>query len=108
MLQAADTVYEDSANLQRTSQSRAYAAKLRIQLKRGEQLGSQTPDEIALLVAIDAKIGTENALIPLRKFQSNQTSKLTLKRDQPNAHRVEYLLIGGFAVALHGYPRATL
>ncbi len=24
-----------------------------------------------------------------------------------NAHRVEYLLIGGFAVALHGYPRAT-
>ena len=24
-----------------------------------------------------------------------------------NAHRVEYMLIGGFAVALHGYPRAT-
>jgi len=24
-----------------------------------------------------------------------------------NAHRVEYLLIGGFAVAIHGYPRAT-
>lgn len=23
------------------------------------------------------------------------------------AHEVEYLLIGGFAVALHGYPRAT-
>jgi predicted nucleotidyltransferase len=25
----------------------------------------------------------------------------------PNAHHVEYLLIGGFAVAIHGYPRAT-
>ena len=24
-----------------------------------------------------------------------------------NAHRVEYLLVGGFAVALHGYPRTT-
>ena len=24
------------------------------------------------------------------------------------AHRVEYLLIGGYAVALHGYPRATV
>ena len=24
-----------------------------------------------------------------------------------NAHRVNYLLIGGFAVALHGYPRST-
>jgi hypothetical protein len=24
-----------------------------------------------------------------------------------NAHNVEYLLIGGFAVALYGYPRAT-
>lgn len=24
-----------------------------------------------------------------------------------NAHRVEYLLVGGFAVALYGYPRAT-
>lgn len=24
-----------------------------------------------------------------------------------DAHGVEYLLIGGFAVALHGYPRAT-
>ena len=23
------------------------------------------------------------------------------------AHEVEYLLIGGFAVALHGYPGAT-
>ena len=25
----------------------------------------------------------------------------------PNAHRVEYLLIGGYAVAYHGYPRAA-
>ena len=24
-----------------------------------------------------------------------------------NDHRVEYLLVGGFAVAIHGYPRAT-
>ena len=24
-----------------------------------------------------------------------------------NSHRVEYLLIGGYAVGLHGYPRAT-
>ena len=24
-----------------------------------------------------------------------------------NAHRVEYLLIGGYAVNYHGYPRAT-
>lgn len=24
-----------------------------------------------------------------------------------NANRVEYLLIGGYAVAYHGYPRAT-
>jgi hypothetical protein len=24
-----------------------------------------------------------------------------------NAHRVDYLLVGGFAVAFHGYPRAT-
>ena len=24
-----------------------------------------------------------------------------------NSHRVEYLLIGGFAVGFHGYPRAT-
>ena len=24
-----------------------------------------------------------------------------------NAHRVRYLLIGGYAVAYHGYPRAT-
>jgi predicted nucleotidyltransferase len=24
-----------------------------------------------------------------------------------NAHHVEYLLVGGFAVAIHGYPRAT-
>jgi hypothetical protein len=24
-----------------------------------------------------------------------------------NAHKVEYLLIGGYAVAYHGYPRAT-
>jgi predicted nucleotidyltransferase len=24
-----------------------------------------------------------------------------------NAHDVEYLLVGGFAVAIHGYPRAT-
>jgi hypothetical protein len=24
-----------------------------------------------------------------------------------NVHRVEYLLIGGYAVAYHGYPRAT-
>ncbi len=24
-----------------------------------------------------------------------------------NAHRVEYLIIGGYAVAYHGYPRAT-
>ena len=25
-----------------------------------------------------------------------------------NAHRVDYLLIGGYAVGLHGYPRATV
>lgn len=25
-----------------------------------------------------------------------------------NAHRVDYLLIGGYAVAVHGYPRATV
>jgi hypothetical protein len=25
-----------------------------------------------------------------------------------NAHRVEYLLIGGYAVGFHGYPRATV
>jgi hypothetical protein len=25
-----------------------------------------------------------------------------------NAHRVEYLLVGGYAVGLHGYPRATV
>lgn len=25
----------------------------------------------------------------------------------PNEHRVEYLLVGGHAVAFHGYPRAT-
>lgn len=25
-----------------------------------------------------------------------------------NAHQVEYLLIGGFAVGYHGYPRATV
>lgn len=24
------------------------------------------------------------------------------------AHRVEYLLVGGYAVGLHGYPRATI
>ena len=24
-----------------------------------------------------------------------------------NAHQVEYLLVGGYAVAYHGYPRAT-
>jgi hypothetical protein len=24
-----------------------------------------------------------------------------------SAHHVEYLLIGGYAVAYHGYPRAT-
>jgi len=24
-----------------------------------------------------------------------------------NSHRVEYLIIGGYAVAYHGYPRAT-
>ena len=24
-----------------------------------------------------------------------------------NAHNVEYLLVGGFAVAIHGYPRTT-
>ena len=24
-----------------------------------------------------------------------------------NEHRVEYLLIGGYAVGIHGYPRAT-
>ena len=24
-----------------------------------------------------------------------------------NAHHVDYLLVGGFAVAIHGYPRAT-
>jgi hypothetical protein len=27
---------------------------------------------------------------------------------QLDAERVEYLLIGGYAVALHGYPRATI
>ena len=25
-----------------------------------------------------------------------------------NAHRVDYLLVGGYAVGLHGYPRATI
>ena len=25
-----------------------------------------------------------------------------------NAHRVEYLLVGGYAVGVHGYPRATI
>ena len=25
-----------------------------------------------------------------------------------NANRVDYLLVGGFAVGLHGYPRATV
>jgi hypothetical protein len=25
-----------------------------------------------------------------------------------NAHRVEYLLVGGYAVGIHGYPRATV
>jgi hypothetical protein len=25
-----------------------------------------------------------------------------------NAHGVDYLLVGGYAVALHGYPRATI
>ena len=25
-----------------------------------------------------------------------------------NSHGVEYLLVGGYAVAFHGYPRATL
>jgi hypothetical protein len=25
-----------------------------------------------------------------------------------NAHQVEYLLIGGYAVGYHGYPRATV
>ena len=24
-----------------------------------------------------------------------------------NSHKVEYLLIGGYAVSYHGYPRAT-
>jgi predicted nucleotidyltransferase len=24
-----------------------------------------------------------------------------------NAHRVEYMLVGGFAVSVHGYPRST-
>lgn len=26
----------------------------------------------------------------------------------PNAHDIRYLLIGGYAVAFHGYPRATV
>jgi len=25
-----------------------------------------------------------------------------------NAHKVEYLLVGGYAVGFHGYPRATV
>src|SRR5262245_53316190 len=25
-----------------------------------------------------------------------------------NAHRVEYLVVGGYAVGVHGYPRATV
>jgi len=25
-----------------------------------------------------------------------------------NAHRVEYIVVGGYAVGLHGYPRATI
>jgi hypothetical protein len=25
-----------------------------------------------------------------------------------NAHRVEYLVVGGYAVGIHGYPRATV
>lgn len=25
-----------------------------------------------------------------------------------NAHRVDYLLVGGYAVGIHGYPRATV
>lgn len=25
-----------------------------------------------------------------------------------NAHRVDYLVVGGYAVGLHGYPRATI
>jgi hypothetical protein len=25
-----------------------------------------------------------------------------------NAHRVDYLLVGGYAVGIHGYPRATI
>ena len=25
-----------------------------------------------------------------------------------NAHQVEYLLVGGYAVGYHGYPRATV
>jgi hypothetical protein len=25
-----------------------------------------------------------------------------------NAHRVEYLVVGGYAVGFHGYPRATI
>lgn len=24
-----------------------------------------------------------------------------------NSHRIEYLMIGGYAVGYHGYPRAT-
>ena len=84
MLQAADTVYEDSANLQRTSQSRAYAAKLRIQLKRGEQLGSQTPDEIALLVAIDAQNQTRNSL----NVATNELRAI-LNKTKPYVHQLD-------------------
>jgi SNF2 family DNA or RNA helicase len=84
MLQAANTVYEDSANLQRATQNRAYTAKTKIQLKRGEQLGSQTPDEIALLVAIDAHNHARNSL----NVATNELRSI-LNKTKPYVHRLD-------------------
>jgi hypothetical protein len=51
---------------------------------------------------------------PLRKYEGNITGeKMLLNQDfrefieSLNANRVRYLVVGGYAVALHGHPRYT-
>ena len=55
-------VAEESMRLQRKAQSKALAAKDAAGMPRGGALGFSTPEDIALIVALDAVIEARNVL----------------------------------------------
>jgi hypothetical protein len=62
LAQRAGQVYEQSVGLQRDAQQRALVAKGAANTLRAGALGSSSPEDVALLVALDTAIQTRSIL----------------------------------------------